>query len=211
MAAIPPRLALFGGSFDPPHLGHIAVARAAADQFQLDQVLFAPAGLQPLKPDGASAPFAARWAMTKLACEVDPRFAASELDAPHPDGTPNYTAGTLERLAAANPGAAIFNLAGVDSFLTLAHWHQPQQVLALAEWIIVSRPGFPLGAAAPDPEGLALTTAQRARVHTLNTVHEEVSASRLRQRLQRGEPCADLLPAAVSAYILRHRLYADVP
>lgn len=205
------RIALFGGSFDPPHLGHIAIARAAADQFHLDQVLIAPAGLQPLKPGGASASFAQRLAMTALACEADARFRLTELDSPHPDGKPNYTAESLRRLVAEHPGATIFNLAGVDSFLTLAHWHEPQQVLALAEWIIVSRPGFPLGATAPDPDGLALTNAQRARVHTLNTVHEEVSATRLRERLQDGDACTDLLPAAVSAYIVRHGLYAGVP
>ena len=207
----PQRIALFGGSFDPPHLGHIAIARAAADQFQLDRVLFAPAGLQPLKPGGACVPFADRLAMTALACQTDPRFTTSPLDAPHPDGTPNFTADTLRRLVAETPQATIFNLAGVDSFLTLAHWREPQQVLALAEWIIVSRPGFPLGAAAPDPEGLALTSAQRTRVHTLSTVHEEVSATRLRERLQHGEPCTDLLPGAVSVYIAHHHLYADVP
>ena len=205
------RIALFGGSFDPPHLGHIAIARAAADHFALSQILFAPAARQPLKPDGASASFTDRLAMTALCCNVDPRFVASEIDGPRPGAVPNYTADTLERLHALQPDSELFILAGVDSFLTLAHWHEPQRLLALAQWIVVSRPGFPLGAVAPHPDGMTLSHIQRQRVHTLGTVHEEVSATRLRERLQLGEPCDDLLPPTVAAYIAQHSLYAGVP
>jgi nicotinate-nucleotide adenylyltransferase len=197
------RLALFGGTFDPPHRGHLAIAAAAADAFDLDEVLFAPAGRQPLKPDGARAPFADRIAMLSLACIPDPRFGVSNLDAPHPDGSPNYTVQTLTALQQLLPNDTLFNLVGADSFLDLPRWREPGRLLELAEWIVVSRPGSPLN----DLSSLHLTLGQQTRVHLLQTVHEDVAASNLRQRLEAGDPCPDLLPAVVSNYILTHHLY----
>jgi nicotinate-nucleotide adenylyltransferase len=197
------RVALFGGSFDPPHRGHLAIARAAADRFDLDWVLFAPAGRQPLKSQAAEASYEQRLRMTELACEADARFMVSRLDAPRVDGSPNYTVDTLEMLHDAMPEAEVYSLAGADSFHSLARWRDPEGLLALAEWIVVSRPGFPL----EDPPGLALTREQRGRIHLLDSIHEDVAATDLRERLHRGDPCADLLPAAVSAYILSHHLY----
>jgi nicotinate-nucleotide adenylyltransferase len=195
-------VAFFGGSFDPPHCGHQAVAAAAADRFSLDHVLFAPAGRQPLK-SASDASFDDRCAMTALACGEDPRFQFSALDAPRPGGEPNYTLDTLEQLQQSMPEATIFNLAGADSFHSLARWRDPEKLLELFEWIVVSRPGFALS----DPEGLTLTPAQRSRIHLLDSIHEDAAATTLRERLRRGDPCADLLPPAVSGYIRRHHLY----
>ena len=197
------RVALFGGSFDPPHLGHVAVARAAADRFALDTVFFAPAGRQPLKPDSAGAGYDDRLMMTALACGEDGRFAVSNLDAPRPDGQPNYTVRTLELLAELLPEATLFNLVGADTFAGLAKWREAERLLALAEWIVVSRPGFRLA----DPEGMVLAAEQRARLHLLDSVHEEVSATALRGRLSAGELCGDMLPAPVAAYIRKRGLY----
>lgn len=197
------RVALFGGSFDPPHHGHIAIAAAAADVFDLDSVLFAPAGRQPLKTEGVAAPFAARLAMVELACLADLRFAASDLDAPRQDGAPNYTVETLTRLKESMPDVRLFNLVGADSFLDLPRWRDPERLLELAEWIVVSRPGFPLA----DLSTLGLTALQRGRVHLLQTIHEDVAATNLRERLEAGDRCADVLAPAVSEYIQTHNLY----
>jgi nicotinate-nucleotide adenylyltransferase len=197
------RVALFGGSFDPPHRGHLAIATAAADAFDLDEVLFAPAGRQPLKPESAPAPFADRVAMLSLACIPDPRFGVSSLDAPHPDGTPNYTIETLTALHQLLPGDTILVLVGADSFLDLPRWRDPRHLLELAEWIVVSRPGFSLD----DLSALNLTPDQQTRVHLLETVHEDVAATNLRHRLETGDPCTDLLPGCVSDYIATHHLY----
>lgn len=197
------RIALFGGTFDPPHLGHLAVATAAADAFQLDSILFAPAGRQPLKLNSTPSSFADRLAMTTLACAQDERFHASAIDAPRPDGHPNYTVDTLAELEQTMPAVVLFNLVGADAFLSLPHWREPARLLALAEWIVVSRPGFSLD----DLSALGLTPQQRTRVRLLETVHEEISATSLRERLRTGDPCADLIPAAVSTYIQTHRLY----
>jgi nicotinate-nucleotide adenylyltransferase len=199
------RIALFGGTFDPLHRGHLAIAAAAAaaDQLALDTILFAPTGRQPLKLTGPTASFADRLAMTTLACAIDPRFSASDLDAPRPDHAPNYTVDVLAALTLLHPEATLFNLVGLDSFLTLPQWRDPQRLLTLAEWIVVSRPGFALDA----QSALTLTEAQRSRVHLLDGIHEDVSATELRHLLEQGDPCLDLIPAPVSAYIATHHLY----
>jgi nicotinate-nucleotide adenylyltransferase len=160
-------------------------------------------GHQPLKPDGVPAPFADRLAMVELACRADSRFGVSDIDAPRSDGTPNYTVDTLATLHEAMPEERLFNLVGADSFLDLPRWHEPERLLELAEWIVVSRPGFPLADLSP----LGLTPYQRGRVHLLLTVHEDVAATNLRERLEAGDLCADVLAPAVSAYIQAHQLY----
>jgi nicotinate-nucleotide adenylyltransferase len=197
------RVALFGGTFDPIHRGHLAIAEAAANAFALDQVLFAPAGRQPLKPEGTPTAFADRLAMVALACAADSRFAVSELDAPHSDGTPNYTVDTITALRKQMSEERVFVLVGADSFLGLRRWHESERLLASAEWIVVSRPGFSLA----DLSGMNLSAEELGRVSVLDGVQEDVSATELRQRLMRGEVCDELLPETVCGYIRRHGLY----
>jgi nicotinate-nucleotide adenylyltransferase len=197
------RLALFGGSFDPPHRGHVAIARAAADRFALNFIAFAPAGRQPLKSHGSGASFKDRMRMVELASREDRHFITSDLDAPHADGSPNYTVDALARLGRAIPDAKLFNLVGADSFHSLAQWREPERLLDLAEWIVVSRPGYELA----EPPGITLSVAQRARIHLLDSIHEDVAATDLRERLRHGDRCEDLLPAAVADYIQQHHLY----
>ena len=197
------RIALFGGTFDPPHRGHLGIARAAADAFALDTVLFAPAGQQPLKTATAATPFSDRLAMVELACAADPRFIVSTIDAPRADGTPNYTVDSLAALRSQMPEATLYNLVGADSFLSLRQWREPERLLALAEWIVANRPGYPLN----DLSSLGLTAAQRARVHLLETVAMDISATMLRERLAAGDRCRDLLPPEILSYIQTHGLY----
>jgi len=210
------RVAFFGGTFDPPHRGHLAVARAAAKEFSLDTVLFAPTAHQPLKPNGASANFGDRLAMVELLCATEhdsarvSRFIPSTLDAPRDDGQPNYTVDTLHRLlsefqerAPKPAGIVLFSIVGADSFLDLRRWREPDALLATAEWIVVSRPGFSLTDLAP----LALTPLQQARVHLLEGIHEPASASEVRERLEAGLDCSALLTPEVLCYIDKHGLY----
>ena len=169
------RVAFFGGTFDPIHRGHLHVASAAADAFALDRVLFAPVGSQPLKAKRSVASFADRLAMVRLACTpnhhlIDARFAISTLDAPRPDGAPNYTIDTLAALTHEYPAASLFVITGADSFLTLPGWRSPGQLLDVAEWIVVSRPEFPLTDDffdLPQIAPLNLTAVQRSRIHLL--------------------------------------------
>ena len=199
------RIALFGGTFDPPHRGHIAIAKAAADAFRLDRVLFAPTALQPLKLDTAPSPFATRLALAAAACEEDSRFEVTDIDAPHPDGSPNFTVDTLAELVRRHPADELFNLVGADSFLNLPSWREPDRLLELSEWIVVSRPGYALAEA--DLAPLGLTSAQRGRVHILSGVDEDISATVLRERLGQGDRCLDLLQAGVEACIRQQNLY----
>lgn len=222
------RLALFGGTFDPIHCAHLRVARAAADAFSLDRVLFAPTGRQPLKSEVPVASFEDRLAMVTLALAdpcpgdtarpmPDPRLVVTSLDAPRPAGVPNYSVDLLEELARTMPQASLFSIAGADSFLTLAQWRSPERVLMLAKWIIVSRPGLNITPAfldRPEFAPLALTAEQRARVHLLTGVDEDISATVLRERLHASADDPNHDPAlkqwispAVTAYIRDHGLY----
>lgn len=137
-----PRVAFFGGSFDPPHRGHLAIARAAQSALQLDAILFAPVGAQPLKPAGSTATFNDRVAMTRLAIAGDSAFSVSLADAPNPAGTPNYSIDTLNALKQQlPPQAELFCLMGADSFLGLRKWHRGAEIPFVAPLIVASRPG----------------------------------------------------------------------
>ncbi len=149
------RIAFFGGSFDPPHRGHLAIAAAAADRLALNQVLFAPAGRQPLKGKCPATDFLHRYTMTALAAQADPRFLPSLLDQPQRNGTddtrPNYTVETLARLrallAAEPEPTTLFTLLGADSWLDIGRWFHAARLLALTDWIVAARPGFSLARA----------------------------------------------------------------
>ncbi len=203
------RIGFFGGSFDPPHLGHLAVAQAAADSFSLDRVLFVPTARQPLKPDGATAPYQDRLAMVSLLCDlqpidITPHFEPSALDAPLVDGAPNYTVDTLTRLRDALPPTdSLFAIIGADAFIGLPTWRSPQTLLALAEWIVVSRPNVPLY----QPDTLFLAPDQVRRIHCLEGIHEQASATIIRARLLAGSDCSGLLPPSILNYIRDHHLY----
>jgi nicotinate-nucleotide adenylyltransferase len=200
------RIALFGGTFDPPHRAHIAVAQAAADAFRLDRVLFAPAGRQPLKADATYASYVDRLAMVELAVQADARFVASRLDEPQADGSPNYTVDTLATLDAERaPGDQLFCITGADAFLDLWRWREPERLLTLAKWIVVSRPGFPMESLVK----LTLLPPEFARVELLETVQQDVSATGLREALARGENMDDELAPGVGEYIRKQHLYRE--
>lgn len=188
------RIGWFGGSFDPPHRGHLAVAAAAAEAFGLARVLFAPVGKQPLKTAGSEAAFADRVAMVRLLCAGDRRFAVSELDGPREDGLPNYTVDALRRLRTEEPEGEVFGLLGVDAFGQMRRWREPEALRELAEWIVVTRPGYE----AAVPEG----------VHLLEGVWVDMAASALRARLRAGDDCVEAIPGDVLGYIREHGLYA---
>jgi nicotinate-nucleotide adenylyltransferase len=136
------RVAFFGGSFDPPHLGHLGVARAAQAALGLDTVLFAPVGTQPLKPQGPSACFEDRLAMTRLAIAAEPAFALSLADAPKSSGAPNYTLESLLAIRALlPPESVLFCLMGADSFASFNRWHRAAEIPFIAPLIVASRPG----------------------------------------------------------------------
>jgi nicotinate-nucleotide adenylyltransferase len=187
------RLAIFGGTFDPVHTAHTRVAREAADRFRLDKVLFVPAAHPPHKPEGQTTPYEHRYRMVELACREDPRFEPSRLEEGE---SKSYTIHTLEKLKAQlAPGDELFFLIGADAFAEIDSWHRSRDVMALADFIVVSRPGYELRV----PEG--------ARVHRLETLALPLSSSEIRRQLETTGTAEGLHPEVLE-YIRRHRLYA---
>jgi nicotinate-nucleotide adenylyltransferase len=139
-------IALFGGTFDPIHAGHMQAARAAVRKFRLDQVLFIPTGNPPHKVRDGLTAFPQRFAMVSLACGENPRFVPSLLEAPMPDGRPRFSVDTV-RMAKRQlaPHSHLFFLLGMDAFLDLPHWKDYRRLLELVDFIVVSRPGFDPG------------------------------------------------------------------
>jgi nicotinate-nucleotide adenylyltransferase len=228
------RVAFFGGSFDPPHRGHLTVARAAQTALGLDDVLFAPVGAQPLKLQGATASFRDRLAMTRLAIADEPGFEISLADAPTEAGEPNFTLETLERLHAdLGSDCTLFFLIGADSFFGLRQWHRAAEIPFAAPLIVASRPGQHLESiAAALPQGLTIeaaagtdtsrngveirdfllrnTTGASAKLYLLPGLDIRISASEIREQLRETGQTAnirDLLPDAVAEYVLSHGLY----
>jgi nicotinate-nucleotide adenylyltransferase len=197
------RIGFFGGSFDPPHFGHLTIARAATAAFALDEILFAPTGRQPLKPIGPSAAFGDRLTMVALLCAGDPTFKPSTLDAPL-STTPNYTVDTLHQLRSTlAPADTIHAILGLDAFLDIRRWRSPDILFTLADWIVVTRPGF----TAAQLEALALSPAQRARVHLLEGIAHPASATEIRAQLHSGSTCSAFLPPTIFDYIRTQHLY----
>ncbi len=184
------KLALFGGTFDPIHNAHLTVAREAATQFSIERVLFVPAAHPPHKTDSLGASYEDRLAMVSLACRIDARFEASRLE----DGSgPSYSIDTVEKVL--GQAQQLFFIIGADAFAEITTWHRWRDLLALTDFIVVTRPGHDHYQC---PEG--------ARVHRLDTLALPVSSSDIRQQLLEGRR-PEALPPAVAEYILARGLY----
>lgn len=196
-----PRLGIFGGTFDPVHLGHLVAATDLAHALRLDRTVFMPAGRPPHKNADLVVDDDHRLEMLRLALADNPAFEISTLDLER-DG-PSYTADLLELLAKREPGAELVFLMGEDSLRDLPTWHQPERILLRAEIGVALRPG--VGA---DLEALyALLPAARGRVTVVPTPLIGVSSTDIRRRVAAGEPIRYQVPDAVLAYILRTGLY----
>lgn len=196
------KIALFGGTFDPVHNGHLAVARAAADRFGLDRVLFIPSGRPPHKDREPQAAYEHRYRMTELACQADPRFQASRLEDPRLlGGSKTYSIDTIERVRGElSPSDKLYFLIGQDAFDELSIWHRLADVIDNIEFLVASRPHGP----SPIPrQGLAA----QARFQPLEDVDVPVSATDVRRRCAQGMELQGSVPDAVAGYIRRHRLY----
>jgi nicotinate-nucleotide adenylyltransferase len=214
-------------------MGHVAVARAAQQALHLDRVLFAPVGLQPLKPTGPSASFEDRVAMTRLAIAgqtgqsgqtAQAGFEVSLADAPKPGSTaPNFTFDTLTDLRESLPQeTTLFLLLGADSFRTLHHWHRAAEVPFLANLIVASRPnenlsnlvaylppGIKLDPLSGQPNRYRLinNAGEQSELTILPNLHYDISATQLRNQVHGKAGSKPLLDPAVLAYIRQHHLY----
>ena len=199
-------LGIFGGTFDPIHFAHLAVAQEAAEALGLERVLFVPAGQPPHKPDRVITPGTHRLAMVELAIVGNDRFAIDRIELER-DG-PSYTVDTLEALHASRPAAWVMPeltlILSAEAFLGLATWREPRRVLELARLAVAPRDGYP-GAG---PGFMAEHFPDLAdRVRFLDGPRMRLSASELRARAAAGRSLRYLVPDAVAAYIDDHALY----
>ncbi len=194
------KIALFGGTFDPIHNAHLAVARAAADAFGLDRVLFVVSGDPPHKADRLPAAYEDRQRMVEIACRSDPRFQAPRLEDPQQlHGRPSYSADTIERAKAAlQPGDELFFLLGEDAFRDLDIWYRLDDVVRAVEFLVVSRPGS---------EARDETAPPGVRARWLRGLNHPASSTEVRRRVAFGEPLEEQAPPEVAAYIREKGLY----
>ena len=195
------RVGLLGGTFDPPHYGHLALAEAAREELGLERVIFLPNGRPPHKPAAEVSAAEHRYLMTELACADHPQFFVSRLELDRPG--PSYSLDTLRACRRElGPRAELFFLVGMDSLLELPTWHEPDALLAEAQVVAAVRPGFAVGDLAE-----ALGPEQAARVRILEMPLLDIAAHDLRERVRRGLSVRYLTPEPVRAYLTKHALY----
>jgi len=219
------RLGLLGGSFDPVHNGHLAIAHQTREALGLDQILFIPTSHPPHKPNGSLAPAHDRYEMVRLAIASDPSLAISDVEIRRPGKS--YSIDTI-RLLQQEYGVQtqLFFLIGLDAFLDFPSWRDPLTLLQLCSFVVLSRPGlsfrsFSTVSLLPPIPSSSLADLDAGRISRIEVPLGKqqltclrlppctVSASDIRVRIRQGLPVANLLPPLVESYILRHHLYQE--
>jgi nicotinate-nucleotide adenylyltransferase len=233
-------IGFFGGTFDPIHHGHLALARAAKEQYQLGRICFVPANIPPHKQKQPLAPFLHRYAMVVLATMGEKTFVPSLLEAPGVSASSgaagkskplepvaNYSIDTVRRLKQSLKKIdKLFFLIGIDAFADIAKWREPEALLRECEFIVASRPGYSLADVANAlPEKLRPANAvsqpfakqpakgdlvlKGAIVHLLDSVHQPVSATAIRDAVVAKKPLRKFVDEGVEEYIRKEGLYLD--
>ncbi len=196
------RIGIFGGTFDPPHLGHLILASEARAQLNLSRLLWILTSIPPHKLDQTITPLEDRLAMLKLALADEPAFEVSRLDMDRPG--PYYTVDTLNLLRAQNPTAALVLLLGGDSLHDLATWHHPIDLVAASNEIgVMRRPGDSIDLSSLERSIPGLT----ARVRFVDAPLLEISSHQIRKRARASQPFRYYVPPAVYEYITGKQLY----
>ncbi|MCX6569770.1 MAG: nicotinate-nucleotide adenylyltransferase [Candidatus Aminicenantes bacterium] len=212
-------IGLFGGTFDPIHLGHLRAAAEVRRRARLDRVLFIPSYLPPHKKSGAVASAADRLRMVELACRGRKGFEASPVEVEA--GEKSYSILTLRKIRTFLPAARLFFILGVDAFLDIGTWREYHRVLEGCFFIVMGRPGFELDRARNvldgklrdsigplvTGEGAAGPLPPRTRIFLLPIRALNISSTAIRERVRCGETLDELVPGAVAAYIREHQLY----
>lgn len=196
------RVGLFGGTFDPPHVGHLILASEARSQLELSRVLWTVTPDPPHKQDQWITPLEHRLAMVKLAIEDDPAFELSGIELNRPG--PHYTLDTIRLLAEQNPGMEIVPILGGDSLNDLPGWHKPKEVVFAAHWVgVMRRPGEETNLQELERELPGISS----KIHYVDAPLLEIASREIRQRAATGKPFRYYLPEPVYEYIEQHRLY----
>ena len=216
-------IALFGGTFDPIHAGHLRAAKVAAHKFRLGKILFVPSGNPPHKHRDRLTPFAHRFAMVALACQGDRRFVPSLLEAPRPGRRRHYSVDTAKAVTDSLEATDdLYFLLGLDAFLDLPHWKNYRHLFDLMDFIVVTRPGFgsaeilkvvPTRQARDGVRASSATGARKAQkgaVHVLRGVHVPVASRDIREAVAARRRVTGLVPPLVEEYIRKEGLYTSV-
>jgi nicotinate-nucleotide adenylyltransferase len=226
-------IGLFGGTFDPVHLGHIALAREALEHCKLHKILFVPASVPPHKQSQALSPFIHRFAMLALATEEEKAFVPSLLEAAtnNTDGRgdrkpkPNYSIDTVRRLKQSlKPNDTVFFLIGIDAFDQISSWHAAEELFRECEFVVAARPGYSLADVAkalPEklrPRAEVMKPFQKhpaagdlvlpgVTIHLLDDLHQSASATAIRGAVSAGKSLGRFLDPRVADYIRKTGLY----
>lgn len=195
------RLGVLGGTFDPPHYGHLMLAEVACDQLALERVLWVPAADPPHKQGQIIEPAEHRIAMLQLAIETNEAFALSRADVDRPG--PHYTVDLLALLAGEYPGAELFFLMGGDSLRDLPTWRDPQLIIERCQLVVMPRPQQVIDMAALEKSIPGISQ----RVTIIDSPMVDLAASQIVRRVQQGRSIRYLTTPAVIDYINRHKLY----
>ena len=196
------RLGLFGGTFDPPHMGHLILASEARSQLDLTRVLWTVTPDPPHKQDQFITPLEDRLAMVKLAIQENPFFEISDVELNRPG--PHYTVDTIHVLAQQNPNAEIVPIIGGDSLQDLPTWHEPKELVYAAHWVgVMRRPGEKPNLTELERELPGITS----KVHYVDAPLLEIASREIRTRVFDGRPYRYYVPAPVYRYINEHHLY----
>jgi nicotinate-nucleotide adenylyltransferase len=197
------RFGVFGGTFDPPHLGHLAIAEWARDRLSLDRVIFVPAGQPPHKRDRGRSAAAARLAMTRLATRGQPGLTVSEIEVDR--NGPSFTVDTLRELERRHPRARWYLILGADSLDDFATWKHPHEIARLATLVVAGRPAS--RSRTRRAAHAAGAPRSRRRVVRLDNPEIAISSSLVRARVRAGRSIRGLVPDSIARYIARHGLY----
>ncbi|MFZ2447102.1 MAG: nicotinate-nucleotide adenylyltransferase [Syntrophobacteraceae bacterium] len=214
---MPKRLGIFGGTFDPVHLGHLRTAEEALESLDLDRVLFIPSADPPHKPGCEVLAFEHRWRMLELSIAQNPRFGLSDLERRLPGKS--YTVNSLRKLGEEFPGAELFFLIGLDAFLEIDTWYKFTELFRLAEIVVLRRPGFDeghiedflsrrvSGGYRRESGSGAFTHPEMRPVHYLRNTRLDISSTRVRELAARGRSVRYLVPREVAGYIYEQKFY----
>lgn len=196
------RVGIFGGTFDPIHLGHLIVAETLMDEFLLDRVVFIPAAVPPHKLGQEISDARHRYMMTMLAICSNPQFQASDMEMRRTG--PSYSRDTLAELIREHGGETEFYfIVGADSVASLHTWNRIEELLSMCHFIGASRPGC-----MPDMEEIRRRFGPLAeKIHCLETPELEISSTDIRERIRQGKTVRYIVPEAVEQYIYKERLY----
>ncbi len=196
------RIGILGGTFDPPHFGHLAIAQEAQENLGLDRVYFVPAPEPPHKFGEPVTPFAERLEMLRLALAGQPSFTISLVEANRPG--PSYTTDTLSELRRDFPsGTELFFIMGMDSLEELPTWHEPQELVRLARLAVLRRPGYKVDLDALENQ----VPGVKASTVLIPAPELGISSTDIKARVRAGRPIDALVPPAVAEYIREHHLY----